>query len=358
MNELQNIDLPDARDRALAVGTFDRSIVVTAGAGTGKTTLLIDRLVHLILRNPDPLEITQIVALTFTNKAADEMRLRLRERLQEFLAVGLDREPDNGADASTHAAVRRLIDLYQLSKGEMDRRIQEALRNLERSDIGTIHSFAATVLRLYPLEAGVDPQFREDDGAEFERLFDEQWDNWLGQELALTSARSADWRVVLARFQLNQIKALAHSFASEVVDLRQDVTAALPAPASDWLTKLEANAAALSARHPEERLNEKIVRAACAILGNFKRTGRRAEDLAGEYSLVCGSNINSNLRGWTSDEIKTAQEIVRAVRGLSRVNDDIAGLLRRLLLPFAAAFRERLVSDGHISFDGLLVRAR
>jgi ATP-dependent helicase/nuclease subunit A len=358
LNELQNIDLPDARDRALAVGTFDRSVVVTAGAGTGKTTLLIDRLVHLILRNPDPLEITQIVALTFTNKAADEMRLRLRERLQEFLAVGLDREPDNGAGASTHAAVRRLIDLYQLSKEEMDRRIQEALRNLERSDIGTIHSFAATVLRLYPLEAGVDPQFREDDGAEFERLFDEQWDNWLGQELALTSARSADWRVVLGRFQLNQIKALAHSFASEVVDLRQDVSAAMPAPVRDWLTKLEANAAALSARHPEERVNEKIVRAACAILGNFKRMGSRAEDLAGEYSLVCGSSINSNLRGWTSDEIKSAQEIVRAVRGLSRVNDDIAGLLRRLLLPFAAAFRERLVSDGHLSFDGLLVRAR
>ncbi len=63
-----------------------------------------------------------------------------------------------------------------------------ALRNLERSDIGTIHSFAANLLRLYPIEAGVDPQFREDDGAEFDRLFDEQWDAWLDQELALRRA--------------------------------------------------------------------------------------------------------------------------------------------------------------------------
>ena len=352
------LELPDGRDREIAVATFDRSVVVTAGAGTGKTTLLIDRLVHLILRNPDPLEITQIVALTFTNKAADEMRLRLRERLQELLAVTLDREPGDSTAASTYAAVQRLIDLYQLSKEEMDQRIHDALRNLERSDIGTIHSFAATVLRLYPLEAGVDPQFREDDGAEFDRLFDEQWDNWLGQELALTSARSADWRVVLARFQLNQIKALARSFASEVVDLRQDDGAAMPPSVRDWLTRLEANAAALSDRHPEERLNEKIVRAARAVLENFRRTGKRAEDLAGEYALVCGSSINTNLRGWSGDEIKTAQEIVRAVRGLARVNDEIAGLMRRLLLPFAAAFRERLVSDGHLSFDGLLVRAR
>ena len=77
----------DERDRAIA--TFDRNVVVTAGAGTGKTTLLVDRLVHLLLRHPDPLRITEIVALTFTNKAADEMKLRLRQRLQSYLAVAL-----------------------------------------------------------------------------------------------------------------------------------------------------------------------------------------------------------------------------------------------------------------------------
>ena len=75
------LPLPDANDRERAVATFDRNLVVTAGAGTGKTTLLVDRLVHLLLRNPDPLRITEIVALTFTNKAANEMKLRLRERL-------------------------------------------------------------------------------------------------------------------------------------------------------------------------------------------------------------------------------------------------------------------------------------
>ncbi len=66
--------------------------MVTAGAGTGKTTLLVDRLVHLLLRNPEPLKITEIVALTFTNKAANEMKLRLRQRLQAYLDVQLDRE--------------------------------------------------------------------------------------------------------------------------------------------------------------------------------------------------------------------------------------------------------------------------
>ena len=65
----------------------------------------MDRLAHLILRDPDPLKITEIVALTFTNKAADEMKLRLRERLQTYLAVELDREPDSDPDKKTFHAV-------------------------------------------------------------------------------------------------------------------------------------------------------------------------------------------------------------------------------------------------------------
>src|SRR5688572_32830051 len=64
-----HIELSDAAERHRAIQTFDRNLVVTAGAGTGKTTLLVERLVHLLLRNPDPLRITEIVALTFTNKA-------------------------------------------------------------------------------------------------------------------------------------------------------------------------------------------------------------------------------------------------------------------------------------------------
>src|ERR687892_99522 len=85
--------LPDATERERAATTFDRNVVVTAGAGTGKTTLLVDRLVHLLMRDPDPVAITQVVALTFTNKAANEMRLRLRERLESYLSSRLDQVP-------------------------------------------------------------------------------------------------------------------------------------------------------------------------------------------------------------------------------------------------------------------------
>jgi ATP-dependent helicase/nuclease subunit A len=354
------IELGDAGDRQAAVATFDRNLVVTAGAGTGKTTLLIDRLVHLLLRNPEPLKITEIVALTFTNKAADEMKLRLRQRLQAFLDVRLDREPDGDAEAKTRSEVEALIALYQLSKDELDGRVHDALRNMERSDIGTIHSFAANLLRLYPLEAGVDPQFHEDDGAAFDRLFDDHWELWLDQELSLRSPHAQDWQKILPRCRLDHIKALARSMAAENVDLRQNIDGAnaVPAILRDWLARLESKAAALSERHPGDRVNEKLIRAARAVIGEFQKAGGRLHPTADDCVLLSDKSINRNIQGWPPEDATEAQELVRAARGLVRVDGASTAALWRLLVPYAADFRERFIREGHLSFDGLLVRAR
>ena len=84
MNDRSSIParaIPDRAAREAAETTCDRNVVVIAGAGTGKTTLLVNRLVHLLMRQPEPIPIMRIVALTFTNKAATEMKIRLRERL-------------------------------------------------------------------------------------------------------------------------------------------------------------------------------------------------------------------------------------------------------------------------------------
>src|SRR5688500_8940967 len=76
--------LSDGADRRAAAAELDRNVVVLAGAGTGKTTLLIERLTGLILTRETPVE--QIVALTFTKKAAEEMRVRLENRLRAVIA--------------------------------------------------------------------------------------------------------------------------------------------------------------------------------------------------------------------------------------------------------------------------------
>jgi ATP-dependent helicase/nuclease subunit A len=354
------IELPDAHDRRIAVETFDRNLVVTAGAGTGKTTLLVDRLVHLLLRNPDPLQITEIVALTFTNKAADEMKQRLRDRLQDYLQADLRNQPLEEKKNKLQQQVESLIGTYQLSKDELDRRVQEALRNLERAEIGTIHSFAATLLRLFPLEAGVDPQFGEDDGKQFRRIFDQQWNLWLDHELALESSRADDWRKVLKQLTLEQIEELAKSVCSETVQLDQ-LEPSKPGQAilRAWLRNLLESATGLSQRHPEDRINERLVRSASMMIQAFLDRGDfNAPALAEQKAYLLERSIDRDTRGWSEGDVEEAQRLLRAAKGLCRVDADLSRLIWQLLVPYAARFRETFVHEGFISFDGLLIRAR
>jgi ATP-dependent helicase/nuclease subunit A len=356
----ERFKLADGADRERAVSTFDRSLVVTAGAGTGKTTLLVDRLINLLARNPDPLKVTQIVALTFTNKAADEMKLRLRERLQSYL----DSDHCNirtASDAKSAGEVSALLQRYQISRDELNGRLHDALRNIERAEIGTLHSFAATLLRLYPLEGGVDPQFREDDGKQFEMLFEQQWDLWLDQELALSGAHADQWRIILRRLNLEQIKTLARSLAVESVELdrQTDRPGVLPPVLAGWLATLAIRADALVGRHPEDRQNEKLARAAQAVIEAFRQNACIAENaLVDERILLADASVNPALKGWSADEVTEARALARAAKGLAQVNEDLTGLLWRLLAPFAARFRRFFVHEGFVSFDGLLTGAR
>ena len=359
--QVKSTELPDELDRQRAIKTFDRNLVVTAGAGTGKTTLLVDRLTHLLLRNPNPLRITEIVALTFTNKAANEMKQRLRDQLQSYLEVDLKTAPSDGIQERRQREVETLIQLYQLSKDEVDARVHEALHNLERADIGTIHSFAATLLRLYPLEAGVDPQFEEDEGKQFDRVFDEHWDLWLDQELTLGSRHADDWRKVLKQLNLQQIKELAKSMCWETVELkRAEPNPKQSAPVlHSWLQGLLASAASLAERHPEDRVNEELIRAAQELIQEYVKTGGLAgTSLADQKVYVLEHSINRNTKNWSESDVEEAQDLLRAARGLCKIDAGLTELIWKLLVPYVERFRETFVHQGSVSFDGLLIRAR
>jgi len=118
-------------EQAAAAYTIDRHISVTAGPGSGKTTVLVERYLHILREHPQ-LNIDQIVAITFTNRAANEMRERLREQLNLILQTA-------AADERKHWLNYK--------------------RTLDGAIITTIHGFCARLLREFPVEAGVDPQF-------------------------------------------------------------------------------------------------------------------------------------------------------------------------------------------------------
>ena len=212
------VSIPDEQTRRLAETTFDRNVVVVAGAGTGKTTLLVNRFIHTLMREPRPLAITQIVALTFTNKAATEMKARLRERLERLVESSQGQEED---DVTGVVRIQDLRELYGLSLSQIVERAEAALGNLEKSQIGTLHSFAAHLLRLYPIESRVDPKFQEDDGSRFESYFTLEWEFWLDQELGMNGSNHEGWKEILVEISLADIRQLAFAISHEIVSLEE-----------------------------------------------------------------------------------------------------------------------------------------
>jgi ATP-dependent helicase/nuclease subunit A len=119
----------DSNQRAAAF-TLDKHVSVTAGPGSGKTTVLVERYLH-ILREKD-VSVDQIVAITFTNRAANEMRTRLRHELDSLMRQA---KPDERAKWLRHK------------------------RTLDGAVITTFHGFCSRLLREFPVEAEIDPQF-------------------------------------------------------------------------------------------------------------------------------------------------------------------------------------------------------
>ncbi|HVD76710.1 MAG TPA: UvrD-helicase domain-containing protein [Vicinamibacteria bacterium] len=146
----------DHEDRERARREHGTSFVLEAGAGTGKTTLLVDRIEALVRSGAVTLD--QIAAVTFTENAATTMKLRLRERLERA-------RMDAGAPAV-----------------ERDR-AEQALQVLERAQISTLHALCAAILGERPLECGVVPGFRVADEAEADLLFARAWEEWLAERL-------------------------------------------------------------------------------------------------------------------------------------------------------------------------------
>ncbi len=126
---LAALNLTDEQKQAAAERA--RDVVLTAGAGSGKTRTLVARYLSLLA---DGIQPENLLAITFTEKAANEMRARIRKELHH---------------------------LVQSAAEEMERSFWRVLeRQMDAARIGTIHSLCAEVIRMHPALAGVDPQFQ------------------------------------------------------------------------------------------------------------------------------------------------------------------------------------------------------
>jgi ATP-dependent helicase/nuclease subunit A len=133
-----------------AVESRSRDVFLRAGAGTGKTSVLVDRFCAAAL-DPDG-GVERILAFTFTERAADQLRRRIREELSSRIRT---------------------------AEGPQLEALREALEATDRAWISTIHGFCRRLLASHPAAAGIDPRFRVVDEAEAERLAARAFDSAL-----------------------------------------------------------------------------------------------------------------------------------------------------------------------------------
>lgn len=141
------IEPPDKEQRDLIVTRLDKSMLVEAAAGTGKTTSMIQRMTALLATGR--CQISKLAAVTFTRKSAAELRSRFQIELESRCR-----------DASEGERLR----------------LEAATRQIDRCFIGTIHSFCARLLRERPVEASVDLAFEEIDESTDQRIRKQAWD--------------------------------------------------------------------------------------------------------------------------------------------------------------------------------------
>jgi ATP-dependent helicase/nuclease subunit A len=188
------------------------NILVEAGAGSGKTQMLAERMAAGVANGA--YEIEHMAAVTFTRKAASELRGRFHLALEKQLNDLFRSSSSNTADA---ARIERL---------------QRALSNLERFFAGTIHSFCARLLRERPVESGVSPGFVELDELQDLELRKRAWRDFIA------SARAAGDPDMMALVEA-EVRPKDLDFAFATICLHEDVlfpagTAARPDPAAAW----------------------------------------------------------------------------------------------------------------------------
>ena len=345
------VDQPD-RDRIRTA--LDTTLVVEAAAGTGKTTELVARMVNTLAGGRA--RIDEIVAVTFTEKAAGELKLRLREEIE-------------------HARER--------SAGVERQRLEDALAHLEEAHVSTIHGFCADLLRERPVEADVDPRFEVLLEPVANLLLDGVVDHWLQQTL---EAPTEGVRRVLRRAyrdddgeagpraalrkavrSLSEWRDFDAPWRRDPVDRRRLITAALQAihafaSVSASGTSRDNFFVDTAPIRRFSRLNTASIPAGAAgedaldgleaLLGPFSRDKAFTRCRTGFGSTYAAGVPRADLKAQHAALKALLQETMTALEA------DLAACLQQELQPCLARYEVAKQERGALDFTDLLMRAR
>jgi len=357
--------LPDAEARRRIREALDETLFVEAAAGTGKTTELVARLVALLRSGRATLD--RVVAVTFTEKAAGEMKLRVRAEIERARAD----------ETASEAERERLV---------------VALGQLELARIGTIHGFCGDLLHERPIEAGVDPLFEVADEDAQSALLDGVFDAWF--ERTLDDPPEGVRRVLRRRARgFRMARSAWPSGSSGATGPRDEVRGAVLRLLDhrDFTTRwrrepfdrdaeidrvvaqlAELGALAARAANPDDWLAKnlaEIERFVAELRHREQVRGRDYDGLEAELrQLVKSRNVHWNWKGarrpfakdLPADSVRARRDAAKqALDGfVERADADLAPLLQAELAPVIDAYQAAKQRAGMLDFLDLLVCAR
>ena len=335
-------------DRQKVQTRLDVNLVVEAGAGTGKTTLLIDRLCLALL--VQGIEVEKLVALTFTEKAAAEIKTRLIFKLQALLRAVRDNTQDR--------TLSLLREHFLLKDNVLEERAEKALLYLDRAPIGTIHSFCSDILKAFPLEAGLIPNAEIDSGQKAANLFEDRWNSFLDKELVTDSPHREQWKKVLKEVSLDELKVFATKLCSGRIEdysyysHREKLTEICLEKAK---TATQLSTLFLNGKGPR-----KIEKVLALVSKNLLRTvaflrNEPVEQLSEEIDCTLS---NKPPAGWDELEYQKACELVSFSLKVSPEKQQVFLAAYGLVKDLVAQIRTEYNQEGILSFDDLLVKTR
>ncbi|MGH9398916.1 MAG: UvrD-helicase domain-containing protein, partial [Thermoanaerobaculia bacterium] len=339
---------PDQAERDTIVRGRGRSMLVEASAGTGKTHTLVEALLHAALDADPGISLSQAAAVTFTEKAAGELKARLSARLLEA-ARGKDPK-------------RR-------------QRARFALDDVERAEVSTIHAFCQTLLKDRPIDAGVDPGFIPIDEIASRAIAVRVWHDWWRREVAdapkgpITEALRQGTSLGRPEEDYPSLSLLAFALYKERARLdgaapAEEAPRLLACGLREWSNDLAR--AVSEAKYPHSPVARRLHQTA-SWLGELAK-------LAGKprFAQLAGAMPGGDFRGgkglWPQeryDEIKKLVERIKKraekIAGQARYWPLLAGVLGRLRdaeTGFFGAVAQEKRKRGLVDFDDLLLLAR
>ena len=320
---------------------LDQTLFVEAGAGTGKTAALVERFLALVLAGNS---VERIVAITFTDKAAAELRDRVRQSLEAHLK--------------------------QDCSAEERARIEAALHDLDRAQISTIHAFCQGLLRSFAIRAGIDPAFEIEDVVAAERRFEERWRSYLDGLGSNTDAVGTVGRLLDLGLTTYNLQDLAKSLWDRTELAYRLQAEPLTAPPAEWpaLGMLREDLSSIDMTHvPEtDRLRQRI-ELTIGQIGELRAAGASERDafLASMASTLNPSTGNlGNQKNWLgSGDLKGAREVTRQT--IETLIDTLAGLRAEciadalpLVVDFVTQEAHSRRQEGRLIFDDLILGVR